>query len=168
MQIRPLTAADAAEYRELRLRALREHPDAFRSDYEEEMLKPVEWAARRLQDEGTFLGAFDAAGALIGTCGLQLEQRRKLRHQGKVVGMYVAPEHARRGVGRALIGACIARARRIDTLESLLLTVTSSNEHAVRLYRNAGFIECGREPAALKIDGRYFDKTLMFLDLRTT
>ena len=166
MPIRRLTAADAIEYRALRLRALREHPDAFRSGYEEEAANPADWAARRLGSDGFFLGAFDAAGTLIGTVGIALEQRAKLRHQGKVLGMYVAPEHTRRGVGRALIDACIAQARGIPHLESLVLTVTSSNEHAVRLYRNAGFVEYGREPRTMKVDGRYFDKTLMFLDLR--
>ena len=166
MIVRRLTPTDAAEYRELRLRALREHPDAFRSSYEEEVLKPADWAAQRVGGaDGFFLGAFDATGALIGAVGLQLEARRKLRHQGHVIGMYVAAEHGGQGVGRALIEACIAQARAIDHLEALVLTVTSSNDHAVRLYRNAGFVECGREPRAMKIDGRYFDKTMMYLDL---
>ncbi len=168
MQIRRLTAADAAQYRQFRLRGLREHPDAFRSSYEEEFGKSADWAARRVSNgaEGFFLGAFDEQEALIGTVGLQLEQRQKLRHQGKVIGMYVAPEHAGKGAGRALIEACIRQARGIAWLESLVLTVTSSNEDAVRLYRNAGFIPCGREPRAMKIDNRYFDKTMMYLELR--
>jgi ribosomal protein S18 acetylase RimI-like enzyme len=167
MQIRRLIPADAGAYRELRLRGLREHPDAFRSSYEEEQGKSADWAARRLGNgDGFFLGAFNDAAALIGAVGLQLEQRHKLRHQGKVIGMYVAPEYARRGVGRALIETLVVQARAIGHLESLLLTVTSTNAHAVRLYRSTGFVECGREPRALKIDGRYFDKTLMFLGLR--
>jgi len=167
MQIRRLTIADAGTYRELRLRGLREHPDAFRSSYEEELGKSADWAARRLGNpDGFFLGAFDDAGALIGAVGLQLEQRHKLRHQGNVIGMYVAPEHARRGVGRSLIETLIAQSRAITHLESLALTVTTTNEHAVRLYRSMGFVECGRQPRALKIDGRYFDKTVMYLDLQ--
>lgn len=167
MQIRRLNEDDAAEYRELRLRALREHPEAFRSSYQEEALKSADWSARRLRDtDGFFLGAFDDDGALIGAVGLELESRQKLRHQGKVIGMYVKRERTGRGVGRTLLAACIEGARRIDGLESLLLTVTSGNEHALRLYRDAGFVECGREPRALKIGGRYYDKTVMFLDLR--
>jgi ribosomal protein S18 acetylase RimI-like enzyme len=167
MQIRRLTPADAGAYRDLRLRGLREHPDAFRSSYEEEQGKSADWSARRLGGrEGFFLGAFNDAGALIGAVGLQLEQRYKLRHQGQVIGMYVASEYVRRGVGRALIEALIMQAHTIDHLESLMLTVTSTNAHAVRLYRSTGFVECGREPRALKIDGRYFDKTLMFRGLR--
>ena len=167
MQIRRLTPEDAVAYRALRLRALREHPEAFGSSYEEEQGKSADWAARRLgNNEGFFLGAFSDAAALIGAVGLQLEQRHKLRHQGKVIGMYVAPEFARRGVGRALIEALVSQARAIDHLESLRLTVTSAHAHVGKLYRSAGFVECGREPRALKLDGRDYDKTLMFLDLR--
>ena len=36
MVIRPLTVSDAAPYRTLRLRAMREHAEAFTSSYEEE------------------------------------------------------------------------------------------------------------------------------------
>lgn len=167
MLIRRLIPADAAVYRTLRLRALREHPDAFRSSYEEEAAQASDWAAQRLRDDqdGFFLGAFED-GQLFGAVGLQVETKHKLRHQGKVVGMYVAPEFGGRGAGRALLDSCIAQARVLPYLESLVLTVTSSNTHAVRLYREAGFVEYGREPQSLKLDGRYYDKTLMVLDLR--
>ena len=35
IDVRLLTEADASEYHELRLRGLREHPEAFTSSYEE-------------------------------------------------------------------------------------------------------------------------------------
>ena len=43
-------------------------------------------------------GAF-ADGALAGVVGYSRDPRVKNRHRGKVFGMYVAPEHRRRGVG---------------------------------------------------------------------
>ena len=149
MLIRQLTPDDAADYLRLRLRALREHPDAFRSSFEEESARTVEWAVLRLDGaHGLFLGAFNG-DMMIGTVGLELETRAKLRHQAKVIGMYVTSESAHQGVGRALVDACVDRARAIDTLESLILTVTSSNEHAVRMYRHAGFSVYGREPSTM-------------------
>ena len=39
--IRRLMPDDAGEYRTLRLRALREHPDAFTSSFEEEQIRPL-------------------------------------------------------------------------------------------------------------------------------
>jgi hypothetical protein len=49
MHIRRLAPADALLYRSLRLRALREHPDAFTSDYEEDRAHPPEVAAARAE-----------------------------------------------------------------------------------------------------------------------
>ena len=42
VEIRLLTDADAARWRDLRLRMLREHPDAFGSSYEEALARPLE------------------------------------------------------------------------------------------------------------------------------
>ena len=48
MPIRRLTPDDAAAYRELRLRALREHPEAFTSDWQTERSRPPEESRQRL------------------------------------------------------------------------------------------------------------------------
>ena len=80
--------------------------------------------------------------------------------------MYVAPEHGRRGVGRALLRHVIDAARREPGLEQLVLTVTHTNAAARTLYESEGFRSFGIEPRAIRVDGRYFDKNHMvrFLD----
>lgn len=161
---------DAAEYRALRLRALREHPDAFTSSFEEDQLKPVEWARQRLghrpeAPHDFILGAY-ADGKLIGILGMSVDFRKKVRHIGEVFGMYVAPEYAGRGIGRLLVDACIVRAREAG-LERLRLTVTNSNSRAKSLYGRAGFGAFGVERNAVKVDGRYFHKCHMVLALRS-
>ena len=60
MQIRPLTPADAGVARALRLRALREHPEAFATSYEEEGDRDPAETARRLE-----AGPRGAGGALL-------------------------------------------------------------------------------------------------------
>ena len=40
LDIRPLAEADADDFVRLRLRALKEHPEAFGSSYEEERIRP--------------------------------------------------------------------------------------------------------------------------------
>ena len=62
MVIRSLTATDAARYQPLRLRGLREHPEAFASAFEEEQQLSLETVANRLQPssaERYILGAFE-------------------------------------------------------------------------------------------------------------
>jgi ribosomal protein S18 acetylase RimI-like enzyme len=164
MQIRHLAPADAQSYRTLRLRALREHPDAFTSSWADDREHPLEATAARLAAHD-FWGAFQGA-ELYGFVGLEREPRAKNRHKATVVGMYVAPEVAGLGVGRALLAALIAHAREAR-LGSLVLTVTEGNAHAQRLYRAAGFRSFGVEPDAIRVNGQSFAKNHMHLDLGT-
>jgi len=165
-----LTPSDVDEYRRVRLRALAEHPEAFRSDAEEEAAKPLPWwearLAPRTESNGAFFGAWTAARRLVGTAGLLLEARRKVCHTATIVGMYVAPEHAGRGLGARLLDACIDVARADPALEVLYLTVTSTNSGAIRLYERAGFVAYGLEPRSMRLGDRAFDKLMMALHLR--
>jgi ribosomal protein S18 acetylase RimI-like enzyme len=164
MQIRRLAPADALSFRTLRLRALREHPDAFTSSYEDDRDQPVEAAAARLAGHA-FWGAYQGS-ELYGILGLERETRAKNRHKATVVGMYVAPEVAGQGVGRALLDALLGHARGAG-VQSLVLTVTEGNAAATRLYEAAGFRSFGVEPDAIRVDGRSYAKNHMHLDLGT-
>ena len=165
-----LTPSDVDEYRRVRLRALAEHPEAFRSDAEEEAAKPQQWwdarLAPRSESNGAFFGAWTASRRLVGTAGLLLETRRKVCHTATIVGMYVAPEHAGRGIGARLLDACIDAARTDPALEVLYLTVTSTNSGAIRLYERTGFVAYGLEPRSMRLGARAFDKLMMALHLR--
>src|SRR4249919_352920 len=105
--IRQLDRDDAEAYHALRLRMLREHPEAFTSSFEEDSCRPLAWVQSRLapNDDGPgkfVLGAFTDDSELIGSVGLAVEERIKERHKGFVFGMFVAPEAGAVGVGRAL------------------------------------------------------------------
>ena len=168
-EIRQLTDADALAYHELRLRGLREHPEAFTSSFEEESRKPLGWAQKRLAHSAEapynfVLGAL-SDGILIGILGVSVEPRAKSKHKGNVFGMYVAPEYAGRGVGRTLLTACIQRAREVPGLEQLQLTVTEGNVRAKTLYEKAGFRAFGLEQNAIKVGEQYFHKCHLALDL---
>jgi ribosomal protein S18 acetylase RimI-like enzyme len=165
-----LTPADVETYRRVRLRALAEHPESFRSNAEEEAAKPMQlWRDRlapRDASNASFLGAWTADRHLVGTAGLQFETRRNVLHTATVVGMYVAPEHAGQGLGKRLLGACIDLARADPSIEILYLTVTSTNTGAIALYERTGFVAYGREPRSMRIGDRTFDKLMMWLRLR--
>ena len=167
MLIRRLDLDDATAYRALRLRGLLEQPQAFTSSYEEDMSLPMQAAQQRLSSATQwFWGAFDDAGQLVGIAGLERESRAKSQHKAQVVGMYVAPEQARAGVGRALLDAVVREAPAAG-IDLLLLTVTEGNAAAVGLYHAAGFRSFGIEPRAIQVDGHFYDKLHMVLDLST-
>jgi GNAT superfamily N-acetyltransferase len=164
MEIRRLSSSDASGYRTLRLRAFREHPEAFTSSFEEADRLPLAVSEMRLAVEHhKFWGAFDA-GRLCGMVGLERETRLKNCHKATVVGMYVPPEHVGRGIGRALIEALVEDARKAG-LELLVLTVTDGGGRAAKLYGHCGFRSFGVEPRAIKVDGRAYDKNHMYLEL---
>ena len=139
--IRPLGPADAPAFRELRIRALRAHPDAFGRAPDE--VDPVEvWAERFRVDAGSdldfILGAFEG-DALVGVAGCHRERFVKHRHTAYIWGMYLVPEHRGTGLGRRLLVTAIARARTWPDLESLWLDVTTTNQVARALYAACGF-----------------------------
>jgi ribosomal protein S18 acetylase RimI-like enzyme len=164
--IRRLVPDDVAVYRELRLRGLKEHPDAFTSAHDEEVAKPPSVTAARLAPEagGRMWGAF-VDGTLVGAIGLLREPRVKIRHKGEVFGMYVARERAGQGVGSALLAHLIGEARRVPDLAQLTLTVTETNVAARRLYEKFGFRSFGIEPRAIRVGDTHFDKNHMILFL---
>lgn len=162
-----LAPPDAAAYRALRLRALREHPDAFTSSHEEDGQLPLSVSAERLASSRvTFWGGF-AGDELCGMVGLERETRAKNRHKATVVAMYVAPEAAGQGLGGKLLDALIAECR-AEGIESLVLTVTDGNDKARALYEKAGFRSFGVEPRAIKLGATAYAKNHMHLDLSTT
>ena len=110
--------------------------------------------------------AIDGADSeLLGAVSCERDRRIKVRHIGHIVGMMVRRDARGLGIGRRLIAACIAEARRADGLEMLTLSVTASNASAVRLYELAGFVRYGSLPHAIKVDGRYHAKDQMVLSL---
>jgi ribosomal protein S18 acetylase RimI-like enzyme len=170
LEIRELIEADAEAYWAVRLRALREEPEAFGSSYEEAKERPLALVAERLRAaaaaDNFTLGAFEgvAGGQLVGIVAFDRATGRKNRHIGSIYQMYVAPEVRGGGYGRALVEALIARARARDGLEQLVLAVMATNVAAGALYRSLGFEVYGLQRKALKLgDGRYLDEELMAL-----
>lgn len=162
--IRMLEERDAQRYRMLRLRALREEPEAFGSSYEEQADLPLAWFVDRIRgtESRCTLGAFDGE-QLIGTVTFTGEIGLKDRHKGVITGMYVAPERRGHGIGRALLHSAIERARAQSGMEQIHLAVTTRNSAARALYIAVGFVVYGTEPHALKLGGDYLDEDLMVL-----
>ena len=168
--ISPLSPEHASAYRALRLRCLTDHPEAFTSDAEEAHTQPLDWSVKRLtphpdRPHDFFLGAW-VHGELVGMVGLQGRYRTKERHNATVLGMYVAPEHSKQGLGGLLFAALLQQARQLPDLEQLDLTVTQGNATAQALYAGHGFTVFGVHPNAIRVNQQSFAKVLMHLDLR--
>lgn len=151
MNIRPLQKNDGEAWRNIRLRMLRDHPEAFGEHAEQFAERTDEEIAQRLTD-GNLLGAF-LENQLVGTAGWYLQQGAKRRHIGVIWGMYVAPEARSRGIGGALLDAVIESIRAAGCAVAQL-GVAEPNVVARDLYESAGFKVWGREEEALRVEGQ--------------
>jgi ribosomal protein S18 acetylase RimI-like enzyme len=166
--IRLLTPSDAAAFRDIRLRALREEPTAFTSSIEEFSHQTLDKIAARFRSdpaESFMLGAFQN-GELVGLCGFYREAMLKQRHKGNIISLYVAPQARGQGISRTLMNDAIRRARKVAGVEQLLLGVMTTQLAARKLYESLGFVVFGREARAVKIGEQYYDEEFMVLDLR--
>jgi RimJ/RimL family protein N-acetyltransferase len=165
--IRQLGPADRDAFFRLRLRGLNAHPELFGQSYEDALAKGPNQYDAMLEggpaDGGSFLlGAYRSADApLVGVVGLARNPRDRERHKADVIGMYVAPEAAGHGIGRALLNELLRRAERMDGLRQLQLRVDSSNVAAGKLYESLGFRKYGCEIESLDINGTFYDTDLM-------
>ena len=162
LMVRRLETHDVASYRELRLEALKDHPEAFLSSWDHEAGKPLAWWTERLETNTVFGGWVDSS-PLVGVAGFRAEGAVKRRHKGVLWGMYVRPEARGTGLAPALLQHVVEHARPL--VEEICLTVVASNVAACRLYSAAGFKEYGQERRALKVGSEYYDEMLMALPL---
>jgi ribosomal protein S18 acetylase RimI-like enzyme len=137
--IERLFVGDEDRLRRIRLRALRDAPEAFETTFEEASSRPFESWRQQLETLTTFVAVAD---------GLDVGLARGARHDGRsdtaeLISMWVAPEGRRRSLGSALIDA-VADWARSEGFQRLVLEVTEGNTAALALYTRAGFIPTGQ------------------------
>lgn len=103
MYIRRLTASDTQPYSDIRLKALKDHPDAFAVSYEEEKEWPSEKFKARLEaGNAIVLGAFEK-DRLIGILKISKHPLFKLRHIAVIGSMYIFSQTPRVRRGKSFI-----------------------------------------------------------------
>lgn len=152
----------------LRLRALRDAPEAFGGSYETDsqasMTELIEKQRNRMSSESVvFMATVD--GEFVGSCGLRREPGLKLQHKAWIWGMFVDPSQRGKRIGHALIKQAINYTELMPGVEQLLLSVVSTNIPARNLYQSMGFEIWGTEKRALKINHAYYDEDWMVLFL---
>lgn len=166
MNIRQLIAQDAEQYLNIRLEALQKAPEAFASSYEEEKNQsPDKYRGRFDSSQNSFtLGAFNG-DELVGVGTLIKETRSKLLHRANIVAMFVKEEERGHGLGKLLLTDAINKARELNEIEQIYLSVVRKNKSAKRLYLSSGFEVFGTEKNALKFNDTYYDEDQMVLFL---
>lgn len=161
IEIRRLQAGDVADFRAIRLSALKKAPEMFGSVYSVEVEKPIQAFADRLADCVAF-GAY-SGGRIVGLMVFRQEDGIKDAHKAALSGVFVEPEERGRGIADALLTAVIAYG--CEHVEQIMLSVVDGPNAAINLYRKHGFEPYGVEPRAIKTELGYLDEVLMVLRL---
>ncbi|MFC0469316.1 GNAT family N-acetyltransferase [Halalkalibacter kiskunsagensis] len=162
--MRKLEKKDVQMFKQIRLEALEEVPEAFAASYEEEVDQPHAFFEFKLNEETCFYGIFDYE-TLVGIVSLTQSKLLKMNHKAAIGSVYVAKEARGKGIGKKLLDHVIKTAHELG-IEQLQLVVASKNERAKQLYESLGFHTYGFEERALKVNGEYIDEDYMMKFLR--
>jgi GNAT superfamily N-acetyltransferase len=122
-------------------------------------------SASMARGERVVLLAEDAAGIIVGTVQVVLNQPENQPHRGDIAKMLVHRQVRRRGVGAALLIA--AERSALSAGKTLLVLDTVTGSDAERLYAQQGWQRCGQIPNyALWPNGTPCATTIFFKFLR--
>src|SRR5260370_42365518 len=121
LQIRRLETWDAALYRDIRLEALQQNPEAFGSTFERENAQPLSWFEAAVGRSDIFAAFLD--GTLAGIAGYVAQETTKQAHKALLWGMYVRSAARNAGVGKGLVAAILSPLRgRVELVRLMSVT----------------------------------------------
>lgn len=158
--IRTLQPHEWALYRDLRLAALADAPDAYGSTLEDEQDRtPQAWAERlaRATEGRDHPLVADVGGEPGGLAYAKFSAAEP--DVVDIFQMWVKPAARGQGVGAALLGEAIGWAR-ANRARMVRLGVEAGNPAAVRLYVRAGFVNAG-EPKPMRAGSHLLEQTMV-------
>lgn len=157
-EVRQLEAGDAVDYRDIRLEALEDCPEAFGASHAEDQGLPViryEGALAVNHIYGGFKG-----GQLEGVIAVSRPNFIKTHHKATIFGVYVRNEARGTGLSDELLKSVLHHAG--EKIECLHARAPTINESAVAFFRRNAFEIYGTEARAFRLeDGSYVDEHLM-------
>ena len=124
------------------------------------------WINNINQSPSSLLLVADVDDLIVGLLFFIQNGKRKNSHTGEF-GVSVHPQFQRMGIGRQLINTMLNWAKSNSAIEKVYLSVFSTNQPAIELYRDLGFMEEGRHVKAVKqLNGEYIDVLQMYVETK--
>ena len=121
-----------------------------------------QWRKRLAEfDDGTYKLVAVVGDRVVGMIELHTFPNKPRRQHVGEIGMSVHDEWQGKGIGTALMRACVEMADRWLNLTRLELQVYTDNESAIRLYERFGFEREGTLRQHAFRDGQYIDSYAM-------
>ncbi len=157
-QVRRISDGDIAGFRRVLDEVARER--RYLSLVEAPPLADVERFVRGNIERGATQFVAVEGERVVGWCDVLPRREEGFGHTGRL-GMGVAAEWRRRGIGRGLLSAALDDVRASGRLIRIELEVFSSNGGAIELYKSAGFTIDGVRRRARFLDGVWDDLVMM-------
>ncbi len=168
--IRPLTVKDIPAFLALRKQSWTTDPLSWDHDPDDKV-DPEKWKGiiSGWDNGSVLLGYFlteeGKEPELVGLTGLQRYTAPKRSHRAMIWGVYVSPVARGKGISGKLLEESLARARQMEGLHHIVLSLSHHAKAALRLYKRAGFVEWGREVAAARTGEIFMDEIHMRLEV---
>lgn len=131
-------------------------------EFEETVEQIRNWIEKILANEREKLIMAESNGQIVGLIVFRAKSTKRLLHTGSFTAM-VKKEFRNQGIGKLLIKELLNWAEHNPLLEKVSLGVLSTNQRAIELYKNMGFVEEGRKIKEVKFnDDLYVDDILMY------
>ena len=101
---------------------------------------------------------------LVSISNISSSSKQRLEHAGDI-GLSVSKEYWHLGVGTAMMQYLIDWAKGRKIIRKLNLSVRTSNQHAIELYKRAGFVEEGMKTRTMFINGKFCDTLEMGMEI---
>lgn len=165
IEILPLPVSEWPAYRQIRLEALHDSPQAFSSTYAGQLARPDSFWQGRLEEaargEQSWLLFARSGERLVGMIGAFRTEAQA--DQAEIVSVYVTPEARGQGVASRLMGA-ILDVLKAKGFRKVTLGVNASQAAALHLYQRSGFSIVRTENVLMGDNVRYaehlMEKTL--------
>ncbi len=108
---------------------------------------------------GCFIG-----DEIVAIANFTVSDKLRIRHIAKV-GVSVKKKFWRQKIGYKMMEILIDYAKKNHQLNIIQLAVRADNFSAISLYETHGFKYVGTMPKAMKLEGKFYDHNLMFLDV---
>ena len=140
---------------------LTDTPWAFASDPESDNARdPAGFVERLSQPYNEILAIAAEGGELVASAGIVRRPRKKIWHRADMWGVYVHPDHRKRGLGFAVVRAAVDEALSWPEVDSVALSLSERSD-ALGLYERVGFERWGYEPSCLRLGGESYDEIHM-------
>lgn len=158
------------DYRDLWLEALKETPESFAADYNEQRQVSDHVWKRRLESvllEKEAVMVFAKLNTkIIGMIGAYFDENPKFKHIATVWGAYVKPDYRNQGIATRMANILFEKISDNPDIKKIKTYSITNGHLAVNVYKNFGFDIIGISKEELLIGDRYFDVYIMEKRLR--